>query len=67
MKEALTSLDLLPAIEEDFVAYSEGRAVVPPVGELVLDKGEVHIKYGYIKGEEYYVIKIAASVYEAIE
>ena len=59
----LPGLDLLPAIESGFVAYSEGRAVVPPVGELILDKGEVHIKYGYIKGEDYYVIKIASGFY----
>jgi ornithine cyclodeaminase len=64
IKEALSSIDLLPAIEEGFVAYSEGRAVVPPVGELILDKGEVHIKYGYIKDEEYYVIKIASGFFE---
>ena len=58
--EALAGLDILPLIEAGFVAYSEGRAVVPPVGELVLDTGEVHIKYGFIKGDAYYVIKIAS-------
>ncbi len=64
IKEILPTLDLMPAIEEGFVAYSEGRTEVPPVGELVLDKGEVHIKYGYIRGEEYYVIKIASGFYD---
>jgi ornithine cyclodeaminase len=59
----LPSLDLLPAIEAGFVAYSQNRAVVPPVGELILDKGEVHIKYGYIKKEKYYVIKVASGFY----
>jgi len=59
----LPAIDLLPAIEEGFAAYSRGRAVVPPVGELLLDKGEVHIKYGYIKGEDYYVVKIASGFY----
>jgi ornithine cyclodeaminase len=63
IREVLPSLDLLPAIEEGFRAYSEGRAVIPPVGELILDKGEVHIKYGFIRGEEYYVIKIASGFY----
>jgi len=28
-----------------------------------LDKGEVHIKSGYIEGEEFYVIKIASGFY----
>lgn len=53
-------------IESGFAAYSEGRAVVPPVGELVLEDppGEVHIKYGYITGDDYYVIKVASGFYE---
>ena len=49
----LPKLDLLPAIEAGFVAYSAGQAVVPPVGELLLDKGEVHIKYGYIHSQPF--------------
>ncbi|UCH10535.1 MAG: ornithine cyclodeaminase family protein [Fidelibacterota bacterium] len=59
----LPQLDLLPIIEEGFRAYSAGDAVVPPVGELLLDKGEVHIKYGYLKGGSYYVIKIASGFF----
>jgi ornithine cyclodeaminase len=61
--EVLPSLDLMPAIEGGFVAYSQGKAVVPPVGELLLDGGDVHIKYGYIRGDEYYVIKVASGFY----
>ncbi len=64
IKKALQSLDLIPTIEAGFVAYSEGRAVVPPVGELLLDKGEVHIKYGYLREEDYYVIKVASGFYD---
>jgi ornithine cyclodeaminase len=64
IKKVLPSLELAPAIEAGFAAYSEGRAVVPPVGELLMDKGEVHIKYGYLKQHEYYVIKIASGFYE---
>ncbi|GMQ81024.1 MAG: ornithine cyclodeaminase family protein [Rhodothermia bacterium] len=60
IKKIVSSLDLMPVIEQGFVAYSSERTVVPPVGELLLEKGEVHIKYGYIKGDEYYVIKIAS-------
>jgi ornithine cyclodeaminase len=63
IKLALADLDLLPAIEAGFVAYSEGRANVPPVGELTMDKGEVHIKYGCIEGDPYYVIKVASGFY----
>jgi ornithine cyclodeaminase len=64
MESVLPKLDLLPAIEEGFRAYSAGTAVVPPVGELLLDKGEVHIKYGYLHGGSYYVIKIASGFYD---
>jgi len=64
IEDILPSLNLLPEIEGAFAAYSEGRAVVPPVGELLLDRGEVHIKYGYLKKHPYYVIKIASGFYE---
>jgi len=62
IRDALRGIDPLPLIEEGFVAYSRGRAVVPPVGELVFEDppGDVHIKYGYIKGGDIYVIKIAS-------
>lgn len=62
----LPKVDLVAEIEQGFVAYSRGRAVVPPVGELVLEDppGDVHIKYGYIKDDDYYVIKVASGFYE---
>ena len=63
IKEVLPKLDLLSSIEEGFRAYSDGKAVVPPVGEMLMEKGEVHIKYGYVKEEEYYVIKVASGFY----
>ena len=64
IKEVLPSIDLIPAIEAGFAAYSAGRAVVPPVGELLLDRGDVHIKYGYLKEDKYYVVKIASGFYD---
>ena len=65
IKRVLPKLDLFPLIKEGFKAYSLGLTVVPPVGELVFDdpQGDVHIKYGYIKGDDYYVIKIASGFY----
>ena len=58
----LDGLDFVPLIEKGFIAYSFGEAVIPPIGELSFDDppGDVHIKYGYIKDEKYYVIKIAS-------
>jgi ornithine cyclodeaminase len=64
IEEILSRLDLVPMIEAAFRGYSAGRAIVPPVGELLLDKGDVHIKYGAIRGDDYYVVKIASGFYE---
>lgn len=63
INKILPSLDLIPEIEKGFQDYSEGLVTVPPIGEMILDKGEVHIKYGYIEGGEFYVIKIASGFY----
>lgn len=59
------SVDLTKAMEEGFIKYSRGETVVPPVGELVFTDppGDTHIKYGYIKGDDYYCIKIASGFY----
>jgi len=45
IKSVLPSVDLMGEIESGFIAYSQGRAVVPPVGELVMrdPPGDVHI------------------------
>jgi ornithine cyclodeaminase len=65
IKRMLPSLDLMEALEAGFVAYSSGAAVVPPVGELLFEDppGDVHIKYGYLKGDDYFVVKIASGFY----
>jgi ornithine cyclodeaminase len=64
--EAARRIDPLPLIEEGFVAYSQGRVVVPPIGEMIFDHppGDVHIKYGYIRGDDHFVIKIASGFYD---
>jgi ornithine cyclodeaminase len=66
IKQITENLDLFPIIRNGFVAYSEGKSVVPPVGELsfINPPGDVHIKYGYITGDKYYVIKIASGFYQ---
>jgi len=66
IKNALASVDVVAAMEKGFVQYSNEKVVVPPVGELIFEDppGDVHIKYGYIKDEAYYVIKIASGFYD---
>ncbi|MFW9903223.1 MAG: ornithine cyclodeaminase family protein [Candidatus Thorarchaeota archaeon] len=66
IKEVLKTIDPLLLIEEGFKAYSQGRVVVPPVGEMIFKDppGDCHIKYGYIRGGDYYVVKIAQGFYE---
>ena len=58
----LENLDVNESMKNAFINYSKGLAEIPPVGELIIDDapGDVHIKYGYIRGGEHYVIKIAS-------
>jgi ornithine cyclodeaminase len=62
---AVKDVDVVAAMEKAFIEYSNGNSVVPPVGELLFDKpkGDTHIKYGYIKGQQFYCIKIASGFY----
>jgi len=63
--ECLSHIDIISQIEHGFKEYSKGNCVVPPVGELIFEKpkGDVHIKYGYIKDDDYYVVKVASGFY----
>jgi ornithine cyclodeaminase len=69
IKSRINVPDLIQAIEEGFVLYSEGRVVVPPVGFLHFDQppGDVHIKYGYVKGDDVYVLKMASGFYDNVK
>ena len=66
IKEIVNKIDISDQLEQGFVAYSQNHVVVPPVGELVFQDppGDTHIKYGYIKEDDYFVIKIASGFYE---
>ncbi len=65
IRRVLPELDLVDLMERGFAAYSEGLVVVPPVGEMIFEDppGDTHIKYGYIKGGESFVIKVASGFY----
>jgi ornithine cyclodeaminase len=66
IKNIVNSIDPVKEIEEGFVLYTQGKVVVPPVGEMIFENppGDCHIKYGYIKGDEYFVVKIASGFYD---
>lgn len=69
IKNVVETMDFSTKIEQGFIAYSNGQVIVPPVGELIFEDppGDTHIKYGYIKGDEYYVIKIASGFYQNVK
>jgi len=65
IERILPRVDLLDIMEQGFIAYSRGEVTVPPPGELLFDDppGDVHIKYGYIHDDDFYVIKVASGFY----
>ena len=69
IKSLVDTPQLIQEIETGFVLYSEGKVVVPPVGFLHFDDppGDVHIKYGFVSGGDYYVLKMASGFYNNAE
>ncbi len=64
--EILKTINIIQLMEQGFIAYSNGNAVTPPGAELLFKNppGDVHIKYGYIVGDDYYIIKVASGFYD---
>ena len=62
---ALPDVDVVEEIARGFVAFSRGEVEVPPVGELLFPeaRGELHIKYGAIRGDAVFVVKIATGFF----
>ena len=69
IKRLIDIPQLIREIETGFVLYSEGQVKVPPVGFLHFDDppGDVHIKYGFVSGDDYYVLKMASGFYNNSE
>src|SRR5271156_1022248 len=57
---------ILEELEKGLILYSEKQVEIAPVGFLRFKNppGDVHIKSGYISGDDLYVIKIASGFYE---
>lgn len=66
IEKTLSIPKVLKAIEQGFILYSQGEAVIPPISSLYFDQppGDCHIKYGYSKKGKYYIVKIASGFYE---
>ena len=58
--------EVIAAMERAFVAYSNGEAVIPPVGQLDFEDppGDCHIKYGYLKHGSTFTVKIATGFWK---
>ena len=65
--EALLQIeDGFDPIKDAYIAVTDGRCDLPPVGYLGFPdaKGDCHIKYGHIAGDSVFVIKIATGFYD---
>jgi len=69
IKRLIDVPQLIQEIETGFILYSEDRVVVPPVGFLHFDQppGDVHIKYGFVTDDDFYVLKMASGFYNNAE
>jgi ornithine cyclodeaminase len=61
IEQVIQPKQVIAAMERAFVAYSNGEAVIPPVGQLDFENppGDCHIKYGYLKQGSTFTVKIA--------
>jgi len=61
----LPRVNVVDAVAQGFMAFSRGDVEVPPVGELMFpdNAGELHIKYGAIRGDDVFVVKLATGFF----
>jgi ornithine cyclodeaminase len=66
IEQVIQPRQVIAAMERAFVAYSNGEAVIPPVGQLDFEDppGDCHIKYGYLKHGSTFTIKIATGFWK---
>ncbi|MGB6307972.1 MAG: hypothetical protein WBF89_09280 [Steroidobacteraceae bacterium] len=66
IEQVIQPKQVIEAMERAFVAYSNGEAVIPPVGQLDFEDppGDCHIKYGYLKNGSTFTIKIASGFWK---
>lgn len=66
IEQVIQPKQVIAAMERAFAAYSNGEAVIPPVGQLEFEDppGDCHIKYGYLKQGSTFTIKIATGFWK---
>jgi ornithine cyclodeaminase len=66
IEQVIRPKEVIAAMEHAFVAYSNGEAVVPAVGQLDFEDppGDCHIKYGYLKQGSTFTVKIATGFWK---
>jgi len=66
IEQVIQPRQVIAAMERAFVAYSNGEAVIPPVGQLDFEDppGDCHIKYGYLRQGSTFTIKIATGFWK---
>ena len=66
LEKVIRPEEAIRAVEEGFIAYSQGKTVIPPVGELIFNnpRGDCHIKYGFRMGAPTFTVKVATGFYE---
>jgi len=54
------------SIEDGFIAFSTGKAQLPPPGHLSFPEveGECHIKFAHVFGQEFFAVKIATGFFQ---
>jgi ornithine cyclodeaminase len=66
IEQVIEPKQVIAAMERAFAGYSNGEAVIPPVGQLDFEEppGDCHIKYGYLKGGSTFTVKIATGFWK---
>jgi ornithine cyclodeaminase len=57
--------DVLAAVRNSFIIHSRDETICPPAGELLFSKppGDCHIKYGHLKDDDFFIVKVATGFY----
>ena len=66
IEKVIVKSELIVAVEQGFLKFSEGLVLVPPVGHMDFENppGNVHIKYGAVLGSKTFTIKVANGFYD---